>query len=60
MTKTCVSDVVARTWLDRYKKVMSPVEYSNYIANFKKNMIVYKAAWKTPEEQPNLCLMELK
>ena len=39
MTKTCVSDVVARTWLDRYKKVMSPVEYSNYIANFKKGDI---------------------
>jgi|TARA_B110000114_G_C15000450_1_gene360509 hypothetical protein len=54
MSKTCVSDVVARTWLDRYKRVMSPVEYSKYIANFKKNMIVYKAAWKTPEEQPEL------
>jgi len=54
MSKTCVSDVVARTWLDKYKRVMSPVEYSNYITNFKKNMIVYKAAWKTPEEQPEL------
>ena len=54
MSKTCVSDVVARTWLDRYKRVMSPVEYSNYITNFSKNMIVYKATWKTPEEQPEL------
>ena len=54
MSKTCVSDVVARTWFDKYKKEMAPVEYSNYITNFKKNMIVYKAAWKTPEEQPEL------
>ena len=54
MSKTCVSDVVARTWLDKYKKEMTPVEYSNYITNFKKNMIVYKATWKTPEDEPEL------
>ena len=54
MAKTCVSDVVARGWFNRYKKEMTPVEYSNYITNFKKNMIVYKATWKTPEEQPEL------
>ncbi len=50
MSKTCVSDVVARTWFDKYKKEMSPVEYSNYITNFKKNMIVYKAAWKSKDD----------
>ena len=54
MTKTCVSDVVARGWFNRYKKEMTPVEYSNYITNFKKNMIVYKATWKTPEDEPEL------
>ena len=54
MTKTCVSDVVARTWFDRNKKEMSPVDYSNYITNFKKNTIVYKATWKTPEDEPEL------
>ena len=54
MAKTCVSDVVARGWFNRYKKEMTPVEYSNYITNFKKNMIVYKATWKTPEDEPEL------
>ena len=54
MAKTCVSDVIARGWFNRYKKEMTPVEYSNYITNFKKNMIVYKATWKTPEDEPEL------
>jgi len=54
MSKTCVSDVVARSWLNKYKKEMSSVDYSNYITNFKKNTIVYKAAWKTPEDEPEL------
>ena len=54
MSKTCVSDVVARTWFDRNKKEMSKENYAQYIKDFMSNTIVYKATWKTPEDEPEL------
>ena len=50
MTKTCVSDVVARTWLDRYKK--SKIFPKSLDANIKLHLLnqnVWDAVLKLPQ-----------
>jgi hypothetical protein len=40
-----VSDVVASSWIKRAKKEMSAKEYFKYLKDFKKDTIIYKAAY---------------